>query len=138
MESGLVQTMPGIGGVLTGASIETSGVIFVIVTASFYAGLANRVPGLDVNSEEVRAQLPPLNAPDPSVPPETADAAREASTEAFHLAMLTTAILLALGAAVNAFGIDNRQALEPVESASAEDDPTDQLQRTTTEPGLSG
>ena len=46
--------------------------IFVIVTASFYAGLANRVPGLDVTSEEVRAQLPPLNAPDPSVPPETA------------------------------------------------------------------
>ncbi len=93
--------------------------IFVIVTASFYAGLANRVPGLDVSSEEVRAQLPPLNAPDPAVPAETATAAREASTEAFHLAMLTTAILLALGAAVNAVGIDNRQALEPAEPAES-------------------
>jgi EmrB/QacA subfamily drug resistance transporter len=85
--------------------------IFVVVTASFYSTMAARVPGLDVNSAEVRAALPPLNAPAASVPPEQVAAARDASTEAFHFAMLVTAALLALGAAVNWFGISNSQAL---------------------------
>ena len=85
--------------------------IFVVVTASFYSALAARVPGLDVNSPEVRATFPPLNAPAPTVPPDQVAAAREASTEAFHLAMLGTGVLLLLGAATNALGISNRQAL---------------------------
>jgi hypothetical protein len=38
-------------------------------------------------------------------------AARDASTEAFHLAMLGNFTLLVLGAATNWFGISNRQAL---------------------------
>ncbi|MEO6350732.1 MAG: MFS transporter [Candidatus Limnocylindrales bacterium] len=86
--------------------------IFVVVTATFYSGLAARVPGLDVDSADVRAALPPLNAPTVAVPAEQATAARDASTEAFHLAMLGTVVLLIAGAAVNALGIDNRQALE--------------------------
>ncbi|MDP8904601.1 MAG: MFS transporter [Chloroflexota bacterium] len=85
--------------------------LFVIVTASFYAGVAARVPALDVASSDVRAALPPLNEPAESVPPEVALAAREASTEAFRLAMLTAAVLLVLGGAVNALGISDRQAL---------------------------
>ncbi len=85
--------------------------IFVVVTGSFYSSLAARVPGLDVNSAEVRAAIPPLNLPATSVPPEQVVAAREASTEAFHLAMLTAAGLLALGAMANGVGISNRQAL---------------------------
>lgn len=95
--------------------------IFVIVTASFYATLAQRVPGLDVESEQVRATFPPLNAPTAEVPPEQLAAARESSTDAFHLAMLTAAGLLLVGAAVNGAGIDNRRALAGDEPAA--DDP---------------
>ena len=97
--------------------------IFVIVTASFYASLAARIPGLDVNSAEVRAAIPPLNAPAPQVPSDQVVAARAASTEAFHLAMVTSAGLLLAGAAVNWLGIRDRQASG------------DQLQRTAIDPG---
>ena len=85
--------------------------IFVVVTASFYSALAARVPGLDVNSSEVRAALPPLNQPAAEVPTEQVVAARDSSTEAFHLAMLGNFTLLILGAATNWLGISNRQAL---------------------------
>lgn len=85
--------------------------IFIIVTASFYGALAERVGGIDVSSPEFRAAVQPLNAPAPDVPPDVVAAAREASTEAFHLAMLATFGLLVLGAITNAVGIDDRQAL---------------------------
>lgn len=85
--------------------------IFVVVTATFYSQLAARVPGLDVSSPEVRAALPPLNEPDQGVPPDQVAAARVASTEAFHLAMIGTFGLLVLGAVTNAVGIDNRRAM---------------------------
>ncbi len=91
--------------------------IFVVVSASFYAALSTRVPGLDVNSPDVRAALPPLNAPAPTVPADQVEAARVASTEAFHLAMLGNVVLLVLGTATNAFGISDRQALEGGASA---------------------
>jgi hypothetical protein len=103
--------------------------IFVVVTASFYSTLAALVPGLDVNSDAVRAAIPPLNAPGPSIPVDQVAAARIASTEAFHLAMLTSAALLLLGAAVNWLGIRDEQA------AAGESEPDRQLQRTATEPG---
>ena len=84
--------------------------IFVAITASFYAGLHARVPGIDVNDPDVRRTISPLNvvqAPS-SAPPEVGDltrAEREASTDAFHLAMLIAAALLAAGAVTNAVGI---------------------------------
>ncbi len=81
--------------------------IFVAITASFYAGLAARVPGLDVSSSEVRGQIAPLNLPAEGVPADQAAAARDASTDAFHLAMLISAGLLLSGAVVNAVGIRN-------------------------------
>jgi hypothetical protein len=60
----------------------------------------------------VRADLPPLNAPSADVPADQRLAAREASTDAFRLAMLIVAGLCAAGAAVNAAGIRDRDALE--------------------------
>jgi hypothetical protein len=39
--------------------------------------------------------------------PALADAARQASTDAFHLAMLVSAGLLVAGAAINGLGIQN-------------------------------
>jgi EmrB/QacA subfamily drug resistance transporter len=103
-------------------------VIFIAITTSFYAGLHDRVPQLDPNDPEVRKTYAPLNVAVPcrgdNVPcPQSADALvqaqREASTDAFHLAMLIAAGLLAAGAAVNALGIQNRPAPERAEAARA-------------------
>ena len=85
--------------------------IFVVITAGFYASLAEQVPGLDPSSPELRAQVSPLNPPEPGTPPEVAAAAHTASTDSFHVAMLTGTLLLAVGAAVNWFGISDPQAL---------------------------
>ena len=81
--------------------------IFVAIAASFYAALATRAPGLNTASQSVRQQFAPLNRPAAGTPPAQVAAARDASTHAFHLAMLVGTGLLALGAAVNAVGIRN-------------------------------
>lgn len=93
-------------------------VLFVAISASFYGGLADRLEGLDVSSVETRLQLAPLVAPTGDVEPLVADAAREASLEAFRLAMIVAALLAATGAAVNAVGIeDPLRPTEPRRSA---------------------
>lgn len=79
--------------------------IFVAITAGFYAGLAARVPGLDVSSSVVRAKIAPLNQPAEGVPDNQIAASRSASTDAFHLAMLISTGLLIAGAVINAVGI---------------------------------
>ena len=85
--------------------------IFIVVTASFYATLGSLVPGLDTSSADVRTNIPPMNRPASSVPAEQVAAARTASTDAFHVAMLTAAALLTAGALANGLFISNRQAL---------------------------
>jgi EmrB/QacA subfamily drug resistance transporter len=80
--------------------------IFVAVASSFYASIATLVPSVDANSPEFRSKVAPLNHPQ-GVSEEIAAAARTASTDAFHLAMLVSAGLLVAGAAVNAVGIRN-------------------------------
>lgn len=82
--------------------------IFVAITGAFYADLSSKAPGLDTSSDQVRQQLPPLNKPDASVGPVLVAAAHDASTDAFHLAMLLSAGLLLSGAAVSAVGIRDR------------------------------
>jgi len=94
-------------------------VIFIAVSATFYGGLADRVPGIDTASSEVRTELPPLNQPDPGRPPAEQVAAREASTDAFHLAMLIAALLCAAGAAVNGLGIRDPERAEPATAHAA-------------------
>jgi hypothetical protein len=79
--------------------------IFVALTGAFYADLANRAPGIDTSSEQVRTQLAPLNRPDPAAGPILVQAANESSTDAFHLAMGLAAGLLLAGAVVNGIGI---------------------------------
>jgi hypothetical protein len=81
--------------------------IFVAVASSFYASIGARVPGVDAGSREFRNAVAPLNQPSTDVAPEVRAAARQASTEAFHLAMLVAAGLLTAGAAFNGFGIRN-------------------------------
>jgi len=86
-------------------------VIFIIVTASFYATLGARFPYLDVNDAYVRSQIQPMGTPGPLINLDRWADVQIASTEAFHLAMLTAAALLAAGALVNWLFISNRQAL---------------------------
>jgi hypothetical protein len=94
--------------------------IFVAITASFYAGVASRVPGTDTSSAEVRRQVAPLNAPSSDASPALAAAARDASTDAFHLSMLIAAGLLIGGAALNFVGIrDPKPGQAPAEAAEA-------------------
>jgi EmrB/QacA subfamily drug resistance transporter len=88
-----------IGPLLTGA------LIFVAITAGFYADLGTRVPGLDTSSPAVRMEIAPLNPPPPSTPAAEQAAAREASTLAFHRAMVVSAGLLLCGALINAVGL---------------------------------
>lgn len=90
-------------------------VIFIAITSSFYAGLAQRVPELDTSSPSVRQRVSPLNEPRADVgvgqtvysSGPVVLAVREQSTDSFHLAMLVGAALLAAGAAANAIGIRN-------------------------------
>jgi EmrB/QacA subfamily drug resistance transporter len=81
--------------------------IFVAIAASFYHGLASRVPGLDMSSEQIRKVAAPLNRPDDSAPAAVKAAAGGASTDAFHLAMMIGAGMLLAGAAVNGLWIRN-------------------------------
>jgi EmrB/QacA subfamily drug resistance transporter len=84
-------------------------VIFIVVSASFYAGLAARVPELDVSDPGVRAAIAPLNPPKADVPEDQAVAAREASVDAFRLAMILSAVLLVAGSVANLVGLRGGQ-----------------------------
>jgi hypothetical protein len=82
-----------------------SAVIFIVVSGTFYSTLAAKVPGVDPGSPEIRRMVQPINPPQDDARPEIRAAAREASTDAFHVAALTCAALLAAGAAVNFVGL---------------------------------
>lgn len=77
-----------------------SAAIFILITERFYASLATSVPGLDAHSAALRAEVQPLNAPIASVGPAIEEAARLASTDAFHATVLVVAGLLLAGAIV--------------------------------------
>ncbi len=84
--------------------------IFIAVSASFFAALQTRLPEVDVSSSEVRSEVSPLNAPSDSADEELVAASRQASTDAFHIAMLISAGLCFGGALVNSLGVSNRDA----------------------------
>jgi hypothetical protein len=84
-----------------------SALLFIAITATFYPSLSRLAPGVDVDDPAMREQVQPLTAPGPDVESSVADAAREASTDAFRLAMIVSAALLLAGAAINGVGIRN-------------------------------
>jgi predicted MFS family arabinose efflux permease len=88
-------------------------VIFVAITAVFYAGLEQRT-GVDTSRAEARAVYSPLNPPRQGG---DEGASREASADAFHLAMFVGAGLLVAGAAVN-LGIRNAPAPQAATTAT--------------------
>jgi hypothetical protein len=100
-------------------------VIFVVVVSSFYGAIADRLPGANVDSPAFRQQIAPLNPPEEGAESVMVQAAREASTDAFRLAMFVAAALMFAGAAINGIGIRNPRREEvpeekPEEPAKAE------------------
>jgi EmrB/QacA subfamily drug resistance transporter len=97
-------------------------VMFIAVTASFYASLERVVPELDVTDPQVRAEVQPLTGLPADLDPAVADAARSASTEGFRFAMLVSAGLLIGGGLISAVGLRNppRGAAERSAASPAE------------------
>ncbi|MGH2691559.1 MAG: MFS transporter [Actinomycetota bacterium] len=99
-----------------GAPLVTA-LIFVAVVSSFYTGIQEKVPAAETSSARFRQEVAPLNVRklvQEDADPSLIAAARESSTDAFHLASLVAAALMFAGAAVNAFGIRNpRRGAEP-------------------------
>lgn len=94
-------------------------VLFIAITVTFYPTLAGLVPGLDVDDPAVRAEVQPLTRPAAGTDPALASAARQASTDAFHLAMLVSAGLLVAGAAINGIGLRDASREDEVGPAAA-------------------
>jgi hypothetical protein len=103
-------------------------VIFIGVTSGFYASLATHAPSLDVNSPAVRREVSPLNRPGIRLNPDQERAVKQASTDAFHLAMLASAALLFTGAVVAGVGIRTQGPL-PAEQAPTEEPPRQKQER---------
>ncbi len=114
LTTALMSSMPvrraGVGSAINNAISRVGqpllgAVVFIAITAGFYASLGTLVPGLDTSSPDLRAHVAPLNRPAETVSPAIVEASRVASTEAFHLAMIVAATLLAGGALVNGLGL---------------------------------
>jgi EmrB/QacA subfamily drug resistance transporter len=84
-------------------------VIFIAISATFYSVLGS-LTGLDTSAQDVRQGFPPLNPPTFDATDNQLQAAREASVQAFHQAMLVSAALLAVGSAVSFFGLRGSKA----------------------------
>ncbi len=80
-------------------------IVFIAISATFYAMLKTGAPALNVTSTAVRHAFPPLNPPHAGASPAELAAARVASVDAFHQAMLLGVGLLVVAAAVSWFGL---------------------------------
>jgi EmrB/QacA subfamily drug resistance transporter len=80
-------------------------IIFVAISATYYASLAVKAPELDTTSSAVRTAFQPVNPAPASATADQVAAATQASIDAFHLAMIVVAALLVIGAAVSWFGL---------------------------------
>src|SRR6202171_6419702 len=94
--------------------------IFVFITASFYSYIATRRPDINVNDPAFRKLVSPLN---PSGLAPMTTLVRDASTASFHLAMIVGAVLLILGAIVNAVGIQDPGRTPPRKAAAGSTQP---------------
>jgi 4a-hydroxytetrahydrobiopterin dehydratase len=109
----LVNAIARVGQPLLGA------VIFIAISATFYASLGALVPEMDVESAQVRSEFSPLNPPKGAATPDQVAAANQASVDAFHLAMFVGAGLFLIGSAVSWFGLRDERADRAVEAAEA-------------------
>ena len=89
--------------------------IFIAISATYYASLGSAA-GLDTDDPAVRTAFQPLNPPVAGATAAQIAASNQASMDAFHLAMLACAGLLAIGAFVAWYGL-REGAGAPVTSA---------------------
>jgi EmrB/QacA subfamily drug resistance transporter len=93
--------------------------IFIAINATYYAALGSST-GLDTTDAGIRKAFPPLNPPAAGATPAQIAASNQASIDAFHLAMLACAGLLAVGAFVSWYGLrerDGAAATSPIAAA---------------------
>jgi len=81
--------------------------IFIAISATYYASLGSST-GLDTTDAGIRKAFQPLNPPAAGATAAQVAASNQASIEAFHLAMLVCAGLLAVGAFVSWYGLRER------------------------------
>jgi EmrB/QacA subfamily drug resistance transporter len=89
--------------------------IFIAISATYYASLGSGT-SLDTSDPAVRTAFQPLNPPTAGATAAQVAASNQASIEAFHLAMLVCAGLLAVGALVSWYGL-REEAGAPATSA---------------------
>jgi hypothetical protein len=80
-------------------------IIFIAVSATYYASLATKAPDLDTSASGIRTAFQPLNPAPASATGDQVAAATQASIDAFHLAMVVVAVLLVVGGLVSWFGL---------------------------------
>lgn len=80
-------------------------VIFIAISATYYANLGTKAPDLDVSASDVRTAFQPLNPAPASATADQLTAATQASIDAFHLAMVVVAVLLVIGGLVSWYGL---------------------------------
>jgi predicted MFS family arabinose efflux permease len=85
-----------------------SAIAFILLSERFYGSLAAQVPGLNAADSAIRSTIQPLNLPGAGSSPAMVAAAAVASTDAFHATLVAAAVLLVLGALVNARVADNQ------------------------------
>jgi len=78
--------------------------IFVVVSATYYGSLGSH-GGVDTADPAVRQAFQPLNPPAASATPDQVSASNQASIEAFHVALVIGAGLLAIGAFISWYGL---------------------------------
>jgi EmrB/QacA subfamily drug resistance transporter len=98
--------------------------IFIAVSATFYAVLATQLTGIDTSSADVRHAFPPMNVPVGSPTPEQLTAAKEASVAAFRQASLVGVALLAIGTGVIFVGLREPKGTQSATEPAAEPSPT--------------
>lgn len=102
-------------------------IIFIVVSTAFYSALRTLLPTLDVSAPEVRSMFQPLNPAPAGATATELLAQRQASIDAFHVAALINAGLLAIGASISFVGLRERatpatpEGAETAELAEAAD-----------------
>jgi EmrB/QacA subfamily drug resistance transporter len=101
--SAINNSISRVGAPLVGA------LIFIAISATFYSVLGS-LTGLDTSTSDIRQAFPPLNPPRADATEAQVAAARQASVDAFHQAMLVSAALLGVGGAVSFLGLRGSKA----------------------------
>jgi EmrB/QacA subfamily drug resistance transporter len=95
--------------------------IFIPISATYYATLGS-LSGVDTSDASIRKAFQPLNPPPAGATADQIAASTQASIQAFHLAMLVCAALLAVGALVSWYGL-RQPAGSPVPAPARATDP---------------